>query len=568
MLIAGLILILFNLQTLRQLAFPLAFLILLMPPPSAVLYGLGATLSVVSAEDSNAILNALGIPSTISSEYGNPIIQVTRSNGAVIPFMLDIACSGVYSLVGFMIFAIFFVYILRDKLWKKAAIFPIGILIFYLLNIARITIILMIGYHYGEETALQVFHMVGGWTLIFLGTLLLLTIAEKILKTQIRLRTTLSALCQHSSGRPDQPQDFCSSCGRLLSYPGVQLERRDVVKMVAIATAVVMLLYIQAPVFALKKGPAEVILHTPTGEQIATEVLPEVEGYTLQFVYRDTNFEQAAKQDASLVYAYISDSGTQETLWTTLEVASARSSLHRWEVCLITWPETHGFQPKVTQLELGDRQILENPPIIARYLVFQYITTNRTQAVLYWYEKSMFEINSTSQERHVKISVISYLNSSEVTTEVEEKMATIATSIAEYWQPIKRWTQITILLSQNGDRLTVIATGLLTILVVITGFKRRRERKANTTAYQKLSEPFQQIVNAIHETERTTTPTLGNILSAHQKTVGKMINKEQLLQVLTELEKTGMIRSQVVSKEDEPIQIWKTAVSFAETPKD
>ena len=565
--IAGLTLILFNLQTLRQLAFPITFLKLLMPPPSAVLYGLGSTLSVISTEDSNAILNALGIHSTISSEYGNPIIQVTRSNGDIIPFMVDIACSGVYSLIGFIIFAIFVVYIIRDKLWKRAAIFPIGLLVFYLLNITRITTILLIGYHYGEETALQIFHMVGGWVLIFLGTMLLLATTEKMLKIHIRVRTTASTPCQHELKPISNWQNFCSSCGKLLRYPQVQLKKQDLTKTMAIAMAVVMLLHFQAPVFALKKGPAELIIYTPTGEQVTTEVLPQVQGFTLKFVYRDENFERRAKQDASLVYAYIPDDRTQETMWTTLEIASARYPLHRWEVCLVTWPQTHGYQPRVTQLELRDMQILENPPIMARYVVFHYIRTNRTQAVLYWYEKSTFETNTTSQEKHVKISVISYLNSSEAIPEVEDKMARIATSIAQYWQPIKKWTQIAIIISQNGYRLTAIATGLLIVLVVILVFERRIERKANTNAYRKLSAPLKQIINVIHKTEKTTIPTLNKIAIKHRNTVGKPISKEELLQTLMEIEKTGIIKSKVVSKEDEPIQIWKTDISFAKATK-
>jgi exosortase len=182
---AGLTLILFNPQTLRQLVFPIAFLIFLTPPPSDILYGLGSTLSVVSSEASYGIVNALGVPSTLSSEYGNPTIFITRPNGATMSFAVDIACSGVYSLIGFLIFAVFIAYIIRDKPMKKLALFLVGIPLIYLLNIIRITSILLIGYHYGEETALQAFHLLGGWILIFLGTLLLLAISEKIFKMRI-----------------------------------------------------------------------------------------------------------------------------------------------------------------------------------------------------------------------------------------------------------------------------------------------------------------------------------------------------------------------------------------------
>ena len=565
---AGLTLIMFNHQTLRQLAFPIAFLILLMPPPSDILYGLGATLSVISAEASNTIINALGIHSTLSSEYGNPVIHVQTADGATIPFAVNIACSGVYSLIGFLIFAVFIAYIIRDKPWKKATIFPIGLLLIYLLNIARITIILLIGYRYGEETALQIFHLLGGWVLIFLGTIILLITLEKILKTRISIKSTASTQCPQCNPKPSKhPQNFCLTCARLLRYSKVKLKRWDIAKIAATALTVALLLSIQAPVFALTQGPAEIIIQAPTGEQATTQILPQIQEYTLKFVYRDRNFERKAKQDASLVYAYIPNNKTKDTIWITLEIASTISSLHRWEVCLITWRLAHGYQPKVTPLDSRDIQILENPPIIARYFAFQYIKTNQTQVVLYWYERSAFQTNTTSEQKHVKISTIAYLNSPENIPQIEDQLATIARAIAQYWQPIKTWTQIAILISQSGDKLTAITTGLLILVVAIFVLERKKERKVNANAYQKLSKPNKEIINIIHETEKTTTPTLNNIAITHRNTTRKPINKEKLLHTLTEIEQTGIIKSEVANKEDEPIQIWKTTMSFAKTSK-
>jgi len=55
---AGLTLIMFNPQTLRQALFPLLFLFLLSPPPSEILYGSASILSIISSEMSNAIVRA------------------------------------------------------------------------------------------------------------------------------------------------------------------------------------------------------------------------------------------------------------------------------------------------------------------------------------------------------------------------------------------------------------------------------------------------------------------------------------------------------------------------------
>jgi hypothetical protein len=77
-------------------------------------------------------------------------------------------------------------------------------------------------------------------------------------------------------------------------------------KIVGILAVVVMLLSIQTPVFALTQGPAQVIYETPTGIEVDTtnSMLPEIPGYTLNYIYRDTAFEELAGQDASVVYAY------------------------------------------------------------------------------------------------------------------------------------------------------------------------------------------------------------------------------------------------------------------------
>lgn len=128
---AGLTLILFNTQTLRQLLFPLAFLLLLTPPPGEVLSTVGSALSATSSQASHAFVSLLGVPSTLTSSYGNPIIQVTRAGGETIDFAVGIACSGIYSLLGFVVFAAFIGYLIRDKPWKKFVLFLIGFVLIY-----------------------------------------------------------------------------------------------------------------------------------------------------------------------------------------------------------------------------------------------------------------------------------------------------------------------------------------------------------------------------------------------------------------------------------------------------
>jgi exosortase len=561
--VAGLTLILFNPQTLRQIAFPIAFLFFLTPPPAEILYALGSTLSVMSSEASHNIVKAFGIPSTLSGEYGNPTIIITRPDGSVMPFAVDIACAGIYSLIGFLIFATFIAYITRDKTWKKATIFLIGLPLIYALNIVRITIILLIGYYYGEQPALQIFHLLGGWTLIFLGTLLLLTITEKAFKTNLFTKTQSAQPCEKCNPAQNQNEDYCPYCGRLIKYPKINPKKQDIAKIATIALVVALLLTIQAPVFALTEGPAQITIQTPTGEQGNTQILPQIQGYTLQFVYRDKTFEQTAKQDASLVYAYIPTDKTKPDIYIAVEIATTTSSLHRWETCLITWPQTHGYQPKVTQLELKDIQILQNPPIIARYFAFQYTKTNQTQIVLYWYETATFTTNNTAQQKHVKISLIAYPNAPQEIPTTENQLLPVAEAVANYWQPIKTWTQIALTISQNGPALTATTATLLAITLAFQIFESRKERKSILRLYNKLAFQDKLILRAVAQASRKGKPVTKAIASQLQTVIGKNIHMEQLEERLREAERVGLTKRNITNQQDEPKVAWKLTFNLS-----
>ena len=527
------ILILFNTKTLKQLLFPITFLFLLTPPPAEITYNLGALLSTISSELAYHLLKIFGFPVSLTAEYGTPVITITQQNGTAMSLAVDIACSGIHSQIGFLIFALFIAYIVRDKTWKKAAIFLLGFPLIHLLNVLRITIIGIIGYYYGGDMALNTFHLFGGWILIFFGTLILLATSEKLFKIQILAKQTQE--CPECNPTVATDSSFCFTCGRIQKIHFNKINKKDIAKTAVLILSVILILSIQTSVFALTEGPAEIIVQTAKGEQVPTEILPQIPGYTLRFMYRDKAFEQRAKQEASLAYAYSPHNKTKEVVWVALEIASTKSPLHSWEYCLITWWLSHGRQPKVNQIELSDVQLLENPPIIGRYFIFQHTKTNSTQAVLYWYETSIFKTNSTTEQKHVKISLIAYPDSLQDLPEVKNQLLAIAVVTASYWQPIKTWSQIALLISQNSDKLIIATMALLSVVLIFYNLEKRKERKKNTIAYQKLSKANKQIINAVHQTEKTIMPTLNNISKTYNKITGETVDKEKLMQKLSEV---------------------------------
>ena len=559
--VAACVLLLFNTQILKQLLFPVFFLFLLVPPPAEILYNLGALLSSLSSELAYYSLAFLRIPVVLSMESGTPTLFVTQQNGNVVPLAVDVACSGIYSLIGFLVFALFTAYVIRDKLWKKALIFCFGFPLIYFLNVLRIAIIGVIGYFYGEDLALNAFHLFGGWVLIFLGTLILLVASEKLFKIHVLAKR--AEACAACGKMTKAEGDFCFSCGRIPSPHVPALNKKDVAKIVGLVLSVILIMSVQTPVFALTQGPPEVMMQTAQGGNVTTNILPEFPDYQLRFLYRDEDFEKLAGQDRSLVYAYIPDNESSEMVWVTLEIASARMSLHRWEACLITYPLSRGRQPRVQQIELKDTRLLENPPIIGRFFAFNSTVTNEIEAVLYWYETSVFKINDTAQQKQVKISLIAYPNGTGNLGDVEQQLSALATRLVGYWQPIKTWSQIALLISQSGDRLIIVDMIALCGIFPIYVIEKRKKRRQNTIAYGKLSKDSRQVVDAVHEAEKRTLPTLGNISAVYAASASVVLEKEELLQKLAGVERIGIVRGQIAGKDDEPAQVWKTHVHFS-----
>lgn len=553
----GVILLLFNTQLLKQLFFPVAFLFFLMPPPTEILYYLGSFLSNSTAEISNAVVNLFGINSTLSNNYGNPLITLIRPDQTIMNFSIEIACSGIYSIVGFTVFATVIAYITRGKLRNKLSLFIMGIPLIVGLNIIRITTILAIGYHYGDQLALQVFHSIGATVLMFIGTLILLFISDKAFK---KPKLPQPCITCTQTKQKNINEDFCTTCGKLLKYPQTKLQKSDIIKIASIALIVVALISIQTPVFALTEGPAQAIIQKSTGEQGNTQILPQISGYTLNFVYRDRSFEDLAKQDASLAYTYTPDEKSQSTVWVAVEIASTQSALHRWETCLVNHPLSQGWQPRVTQIELRDIKTQDNPPKIARYFAFQDNSKDITQVVLYWFENAIFTTNGTAQTKHVKMSLIVYPQSTQDIQNTESLLVFFAQEINQYWQPIKTWSIISLALSQNGPTLAAATTTLLIALIIYKLILDRQEKRRLQILYQKLPKQYQQLLQAITKIQKQGNTTINNIETELQKLTNTPINQNELIEKLNETENIGLIKKTIKNNNDNPIIVYQSQI--------
>jgi exosortase len=553
--IAGLVLIFFNTQTLIQLIFPIAFLLFLLPPPEQILYNVGAVLSVWTSQAPNAIIHFFGVHSAITSSYGSPTIVLTMANGQTMNFMVDVACSGIYSLIGFLIFSVFVAYISRGKIWHKFALLFMGVPLIIGLNVFRITIILVIGYYLGDQLALQVFHAVGATVLMFIGTLVLLVISDRLFKNP-----KAPQICQHKVGPQGLAGQFCPNCGKLLKTFKSKLKMSDVAKIASIAIIIGLLLSIQAPVFALTEGPAQVFVQTPNGAQGNTLLLPQVQNYTLQYSYRDTSFEQLSGSDADLAYLYVPDNPTNATVYVAVEVASSLLSLHQWEYCLAEYPLTLGLQPDIKQLDLRDITTQDNPPIVARYFAFQTISTNQTQVVLYWYQTATLNLNGVMQSKIVEISLIEYPQSISDVPKAEAQLVPFAKAIDAYWAPLKTWGAAEFLLSAHGLTMVEAIIGALVVLLLYYGISNRRDEISLLKIQRKLSDQDKQLIAAVRQAQKSRNASTVEVAN-HMQELTEKPSAELLPQKLLEVEKTGLIRRTIKNVDDEPVVQWKSRVA-------
>lgn len=105
----------------------------------------------------------------------------------------------------------------------------------------------------------------------------------------------------------------------------IKISRQDLTKLLILIINAALITNLQAPVFALTEGPAEV-----------------------------------AKQGASLAYAFRPTDMSKTTIWVTIEIAKTRSVLHTVGKHASS---SHGpligvYQPRVPKLRLRDAQLL------------------------------------------------------------------------------------------------------------------------------------------------------------------------------------------------------------------
>jgi exosortase/archaeosortase family protein len=155
------VVLLFGARIIFPFALPIVFLLLAWPLPYTVMLEHEiARFTAATTTAVTSISSLLGIASADTRAGAG--VFVIRHGGHAFSVGIGDACSGVNSLVGFLIIGAAALYFIRGSLLRKLAWFACGALLVYVLNVVRILGILVVGRAFGERAAFDVVHPVAG----------------------------------------------------------------------------------------------------------------------------------------------------------------------------------------------------------------------------------------------------------------------------------------------------------------------------------------------------------------------------------------------------------------------
>ena len=169
--LGGIVLFLYGWARLRVLAFPLAFLILMIPLPAIIFNQIAFPLQLVASQFGEAAVRAFEIPVL---REGNVLVL------ANISLEVAEACSGIRSLISLLTLGIVFGYIGDSRNWARVVIAASTIPVAVITNGARVAGTGIAAHYYGAAAAEGFFHEFSGW-LVFVAAFALMLLLHRVL---------------------------------------------------------------------------------------------------------------------------------------------------------------------------------------------------------------------------------------------------------------------------------------------------------------------------------------------------------------------------------------------------
>ena len=182
-LIAGLVLYHGGWRYLKGMAFPIVFLLFMIPWPAIILNALTLPLQLLAARLSTSSLQLMNLP---VYREGN-VIFLPHATLEVVE-----ACSGIRSLVSLLALAVVFAYMTQRHFWKMVVLAVSATPIAIIANAFRIWGTGVLAHVYGPQAAEGFYHTFAGW-LVFVIAFVFLTVEGAVLSRFGKKQTHIKA---------------------------------------------------------------------------------------------------------------------------------------------------------------------------------------------------------------------------------------------------------------------------------------------------------------------------------------------------------------------------------------
>jgi exosortase len=181
--IIGVVLYLFGWQHLRALAFPVAFLLLMIPIPAIVFNRIAFPLQLLASQFGES---AMGLANVPVLREGNVLILANTT--------LEVAeaCSGIRSLVSLLTLAIVFGYFSDPRGWVRTLLAVSSVPVAIVTNGFRVAGTGIAAHQFGAAAAEGFFHEFSGWLVFVAAFILMLAVQRAIVRLAPSANETLA----------------------------------------------------------------------------------------------------------------------------------------------------------------------------------------------------------------------------------------------------------------------------------------------------------------------------------------------------------------------------------------
>lgn len=170
--LAGLVLLFLGKEFIRQLIFPILFLIFMIPLPLVAIANISFRLKIFAAQVSTAIVNKVGVPAIREGS----VIKTLHSY-----LVVEDPCSGIRSLIALIALGALMAHLSSISKIKKTILFLSSVPIAISSNVIRIVALSLASEMYGAKLATGLFHDIMGMSVFvfaFFGLLLTAKVLE------------------------------------------------------------------------------------------------------------------------------------------------------------------------------------------------------------------------------------------------------------------------------------------------------------------------------------------------------------------------------------------------------